>query len=33
MDFPGKFEKTQKNPSFFKTPEKTLGLREKIPEP
>ena len=28
MYFPGKFKKPQKNPSLFKTPENTLGLRE-----
>jgi len=31
MYFPVKFEKPRKTVAFFKTPEKTLGLREKIP--
>jgi len=34
MYFPVKFEKkTRKTLAFLKTPEKTLGLRDKTPEP
>ena len=33
MYFPGKFEKPLKNPSFFKIPEKSLGLRGKPQNP